>query len=165
MNNKVRCFIILIGLLISVAVKSQTYEFFQTKNYHNQLRLNTKTGEVYQVQDDGGSWIICSHITPSSTTPYRYWLYPTRNMWTWILVDLFTGKIWQCQYSVESSDGQFAIPINSQILSYTEHSKFEVKPMVSMYQFYLINNDTGEMWQFQWSTDSNDGYRWIKKIN
>lgn len=165
MNDKARCYIILIGLLICVAVKSQTYEFFQTKNYHNQLRLNTKTGEIYQVQDDGGSWIICSHVTPSSTIPYRYWLYPTRNMWTWILVDLFTGKIWQCQYSVESSGGQFAIPINSQILSYTEYSKFEVKPMVSMYQFYLVNRDTGEMWQFQWSTDSDDNYRWIKKIN
>ena len=37
--------------------------------------------------------------------------------------------------------------------------------MVSMYQFYLVNRDTGEMWQFQWSTDSNDNYRWIKKIN
>lgn len=34
-----------------------------------------------------------------------------------------------------------------------------------MYQFYLINKDTGEMWQFQWSTKSEDGYRWIKKIN
>ena len=26
---------------------------YQTRNYHNQLRLNTATGEVLQVQDDG----------------------------------------------------------------------------------------------------------------
>jgi len=26
----------------------------------NQLRLNTMTGEVQQIQDDGQSWIVCS---------------------------------------------------------------------------------------------------------
>lgn len=66
------------GLLVNVLVKSQTYEFFQTNNFHNQLRLNTLTGEVYQIQDNGGA---------------------------------------------------------------------------------------GEMWQFQWSTNSDNGYRWINKIN
>jgi hypothetical protein len=66
---------------------------------------------------------------------------------------------------VESNGGQMSIPINREVLSYTEHSKFEVKPMVSMYQFYLINKESGEMWQFQWSTDDDDSYRWIKKIN
>ena len=163
--KNLRFTILFVSLLWSITALSQTYEFFQTQNYHNQLRLNTMTGEVYQVQDDGGMWMVCSAITPSSSTPYRYWLYPTRNIWTYILVDLFTGKIWQCQFSVDSDNGQMSVPINREVLSYSEHSKFEVKPMVSMYQFYLINKDTGEMWQFQWSTKSEDGYRWIKKIN
>ena len=30
---------------------------------------------------------------------------------------------------------------------------------------YLINKDTGEMWKFQWSNESDEDYRWIKKIN
>ena len=164
MNNLLRIIILTIGLSVNLTLRSQTYEFFQTRNYHNQLRLNTKTGEVYQVQDDGGSWIVNNAFTPESTTPYRYWLYPTQNMWTFILVDMFTGKLWQTQYSVEG-DNRFSVPINENTLSYTERAKFEIKPMISMYQYYLINKDTGEMWQFQWSTKSEDGYRWIKKIN
>ena len=164
MKNLFRIVILMIGLSINLTMRSQTYEFFQTQNYHNQLRLNTKTGEVYQVQDDGGSWIVNEAFTPESTTPYRYWLYPTQNMWTFILVDMFTGKLWQTQYSVKG-DNRFSVPINENTLSYTEHAKFEIKPMISMYQYYLINKDTGEMWQFQWSTKSEDGYRWIKKIN
>lgn len=158
-------FLCLCFLLSSIPCDSQTYEFFQTRNYHNQLRLNTKTGEVYQVQDNGGSWIINSAFTPESSKPYRYWLYSTENFWTYILLDSFTGKIWQTQFTVDENGSRFSIPINETILSYTEYSKFEVKPMVSMFQFYLINKDTGEMWQFQWSTNSDDGYRWIKKIN
>ena len=58
MNNLLRIIILTIGLSVNLTLRSQTYEFFQTRNYHNQLRLNTKTGEVYQVQDDGGSWIV-----------------------------------------------------------------------------------------------------------
>jgi len=40
-------------IFISLKINSQTYKFYQTDNVHNQLKLNTKTGEVYQVQDDG----------------------------------------------------------------------------------------------------------------
>ena len=72
MNNRLRIIILTIGLSVNLTMRSQTYEFFQTRNYHNQLRLNTKTGEVYQVQDDGGSWIVNNAFTPESTTPYRY---------------------------------------------------------------------------------------------
>ena len=38
---------------------AQTYKMYQTRNYHNLLRLNTATGEVLQVQDGGQSWKIC----------------------------------------------------------------------------------------------------------
>lgn len=36
-----------------ISLFAQTYKMYQTRNYHNQLRLNTATGEVLQVQDDG----------------------------------------------------------------------------------------------------------------
>lgn len=44
-----------------ISLFAQTYKMYQTRNYHNQLRLNTATGEVLQVQDDGQSWKICGH--------------------------------------------------------------------------------------------------------
>ena len=116
-----------------------------------------------QVQDDGGSWYVCYAQTPDETITDRYFLYPTKNMWTFILVDSFYGKLWQCQFSVDGAEYIFSVPINETILSYSKYSKFEISPMTSMYQFYLTNGDTGEMWQFQWTTDGPE-YRWIKKI-
>ena len=38
---------------MSISLFTQTYKMYQTRNYYNQLRLNTATGEVLQVQDDG----------------------------------------------------------------------------------------------------------------
>ena len=38
-----------------ISLFAQTYKMYQTRNYHNQLRLNTATGEVLQMQDDGQS--------------------------------------------------------------------------------------------------------------
>lgn len=43
------------------------------------------------------------------------------------------------------------------------NSVFTIQPLVSMYQYYLINEQNGDMWMFQWST-SGDEYRWIKKF-
>ena len=83
--------IFVISMLWNIAARSQTYEFFQAQNYHNQLRLNTLTGEVYQVQDDDGMWLVCSAITPTSPTPCQYWLYPT-------------GEMWQFRWSTENDD-------------------------------------------------------------
>ena len=155
---------ILMTCLMTIYAQAQTYKFYQTQNYHNQLRLNTKTGEVYQIQDNGLTMLVNSAITPDSDTPYRYFLVETRNIWTFILVDSFTGKIWQTQFSIKGSEYRFSIPINDRSLSNSKVSKFSVQPMTSMYQFYLINEDTGEMWKFQWTNKKNDSYRWIEKI-
>ncbi len=140
-----------------------TYKFFKTQNIHNQLRLNTKTGEVMQIQDDGQSWYVNYPETPSGET-FRYWLYETQNMWTFILLDTFTGKLWQCQYSVEGSQYIFTTPINETALVSGSTRRFTIEPMTSMFQYYLIDNETGAMWQFQWSTESDEGYRWIKRL-
>ena len=164
MKHILKTFALFFILTVSVVAKAQTYEFFQTRNYHNQLRLNTKTGEVYQVQDDGGCWLVNKAITPKSVTPKRYNLYPTKNIWTFILIDTFTGKLWQTQFTVDAEGSRFSIPINEKVLSNSKRSIFEVKPMLSMYQFYLINSNTGEMWKFQWTTENDESYRWIEKL-
>ncbi|GAB6390909.1 MAG: hypothetical protein MdMp014T_0282 [Treponematales bacterium] len=149
-------------LLLSVFVHAQTYKLYQTDNIHNQLRLNTKTGEVYQVQDDGQTFLVHPATTPNNNKSNRYALYKTKNIWTFILLDTFTGKLWQCQFSVEGTDYIFSIVINPYSLSFTERSKFTIEPLVSMFQYYLINEETGKMWKFQWSAKGDD-YRWIEE--
>ena len=155
--------IVIFALFFSFGVHAQTYKFYQTQNIHNQLRLNTKTGEVYQIQNDGLSFLVHSASTPWNENPNRYALYETKNMWTFILLDKYSGKLWQCQYSVKGDDYRASWVINSNILSYTDTNKFTIQPLTSMYQYYLINDETGEMWKFQWSTKGED-YRWIEKF-
>lgn len=153
-------------VLLSIGAFAQneyisTFKFFKTQNIHNQLRLNTKTGEVIQMQDDGQEFVLNYGITPENKT-FRYWLYETQNMWTFILLDTFTGKLWQCQYSVKGVDYIFTIPINERTLVDGTSNRFSIEPMTSMYQYYLIDNETGNMWKFQWSTKGDD-YRWIER--
>ena len=91
-------FITLIFLMLGISSQAQTYKLYQTDNIHNQLRLNTKTGEVYQIQDDGQKFVINYAVTPDNESANRYMLYKTRNIWTFILLDRWTGKLWQCQF-------------------------------------------------------------------
>ncbi len=151
----------LVVLLVTVNGYAKTFEFYQTQNIHNKIRLNNKTGELYQIQSDGLKVKIQSGITPKSSAT-RYSLYETKNMWNYILLDNFSGKLWQCQYSVDANSHRGCITINNKALSSTNRSKFTIEPMTSMFQFYLVNQDSGEMWQFQWNF--NEDYRWIKKL-
>lgn len=153
-------FLLLITLL-SFSANAQTYKLYQTQNIHNQLKLNTRTGQIYQIQDDGQSFLVCSALTPNGNKS-RYCLYQTKNIWTYILLDQITGKLWQCQYSVEGDEYRGIWVINSTVLSNTDSNKFTIEPLTSMFQYYLVNQDTGELWKFQWSTKGDD-YRWIEK--
>jgi hypothetical protein len=148
---------------LSVTLHAQTYKFFQTDNINNQLRLNTKTGELYQIQTDGQTFLVRQATTPDDEIPNRYSLYKTKNMWTYILLDTFTGKLWQCQYSIKGNEYRSSWIINSRNFSTTETSKFIIQPLTSMYQYYLINEETGDMWKFQWSTQGSE-YRWIERF-
>lgn len=161
--NIMRNLVLFLFILFGLNANAQTYKFYQTKNIHNQLRLNTKTGEVYQIQDDGQRYVINYAVTPDNEFENRYMLYETKNIWTFILLDRCTGKLWQCQYSVKSVDEMITVVINNKILSNSDKPIFTIEPLVSMYQFYLINESNGDMWKFQWST-SGDDYRWIEKI-
>jgi hypothetical protein len=145
-------------------VNAQVYRMYQTKNIHNQLRLNTRTGEVSQIQDDGQIFTIVLDITPNNKIEGRYSLTKTENMWTYILLDKFSGKLWQIQFSVQGTEYMGYCEINSNALSTTDTKKFTIQPLTSMYQFYLINNENGDMWKFQWTSDGPE-YRWIQKFN
>lgn len=155
--------IFICAFIICSFSSAQTYILYDTDNIHNQLRLNTKTGEVYQIQNDGQKFIVHGPVTRQNETVNRYALYKTENIWTFILLDTFNGKLWQCQFSVQGDEYRGSWVINPYQLSATPRAKFTIQPLTSMFQFYLINEDNGEMWKFQWSTKGED-YRWIEKM-
>lgn len=155
--------ITMIVVLTTMTAWAQTYKFYQTDNIHNQLRLNTKTGEVMQIQDDNQTFLVHPSTTQDNEISNKYELFKTKNMWTYILLDKDTGKLWQCQYSVKGNEYRSSWAINLVDLSSSKHSRFTIQPLTSMYQYYLIDEETGEMWKFQWTTDG-ENYRWIVKF-
>src|SRR6218665_3406559 len=116
--------ILIFGLFLCFSTNAQTYRFYQTDNIHNQLKLNTKTGEIHQVQSDGKVFLVHEESTPFNEKPNRYALYKTQNMWTYILLDKFSGRLWQCQYSVKGVEYIASWVINDYELSDTETNKF-----------------------------------------
>lgn len=150
-------------LFIPNILFSQNYKLYKTENINNQLRLNTKTGEIYQIQNDGQRFLITKGISPQNNITNRFSLTQTKNMWNFILLDEFNGRLYQVQYSVEGDNYRGVFPINIKSLSSTQKRKFSIQPLTSMFQYYLINNDNGEMWKFQWSTNG-DEERWIEKF-
>ena len=84
-------------------------------------------------------------------------------MWNFILLDSYTGRLWQVQYSSKDLDNLMCIPINDVELAKYTQPIFYIQPLTSMYQYYLVDGNTGELWKFQWSTKGND-YRWIEKM-
>ena len=99
-----KLFVLFALMVIASTSYAQVYKMYKTRNYHNQLRLNTMTGEVQQIQDDGQSWEICSAREILGDKEGRFRLYETQNMWTFIMLDTYTGKNWQVQFSVKGED-------------------------------------------------------------
>lgn len=59
--NKILLVICMLLTFFSLSF-GKPYEMYPTRNIHNQLQLNTKTGEIKQIQDDGQQWTICNEI-------------------------------------------------------------------------------------------------------
>lgn len=152
-----RIFLTIIFVLCTSIVFGQTYKMYSTQNYHNKLRLNTKTGEVIQIQDDGQSWTICDGIEFYSENEGRFCLSETQNMWNFIMLDTYTGRTWQVQFSVKGTDYMFTMPINTYRLAYpTEKSewinRFRLYETQNMWNFILLDTYDGRLWQVQYST-------------
>lgn len=76
---------------------------YPTKNYHNQLRLNTATGEIQQIQDDGQSWMICTAKEAYGDKEGRFercifYIQPLTSMYQYYLINDKTGGMWKFQW-------------------------------------------------------------------
>lgn len=93
------------------------YKLYPTSNMWTFIKLDTRNGKMWQVQFSvkGDDYRFES---PLNTTPLisngdkigRFDLYPTQNMYNFILLDGLDGKTWQVQWSTEP-ENQAIIPI------------------------------------------------------
>lgn len=101
----------------SAPVCNATYQLFSTQNMWTFIKLNTRDGRMWQVQYDvkGSERFEVNLNTTSFATKEeerdgRFTLYPTQNMWTFILLDQIDGRMWQVQWSMKE-DSRFVIQI------------------------------------------------------
>lgn len=92
----------------------------------------------------------------------RYKLYPTENLYTFLLLDTQTGMIDKVQWNLDTKK-EFTVSINSVDLSYGYGPGcFELYPTQNMYQFVLLDKLYGRTWHVQWGM--NEDERWIRRI-
>ena len=95
------------------------YKLYPTKNMWTFIKLNTSNGQMWQVQfsinDEGKRG---ENILSLSRLAYgkdavngRFELYPTENMYNFILLDQIDGRSWQVQWSFDYMN-RGILPIN-----------------------------------------------------
>jgi len=94
-----------------------------------------------------------------------YRLFPTKNMWTFIKLNTRNGKMWQVQYTVNDKN-RFETYLNTISLiakDNEENGRFTLYPTQNTYNFILVDQIDGRLWQAQWSIKSEN--RGIIPIN
>lgn len=95
-------------------------------------------------------------FTQNPNATYR--LFPTTNMWIFIKLNTADGRMWLVQYSTKSGD-QLEIPL-SRIERAEESEKkdgrFTLYATQNMYNFILLDQIDGRVWQVQWSTEGDN---------
>ena len=88
----------------------QRYKLYQTDNIYTFLQLDTKTGMIEQVQwsldsdNEGSVSINIEDLTYGlGFGSGSFELYPTKNMYQYLLLDKTTGRKWHVQWGMESS--------------------------------------------------------------
>ena len=103
-------------------------------------------------------------ITVSPDT-CNFRLYPTENIYNHLKLDTRNGRIWQVQFSVRDSGSRLEVSINSDKLVFSEDEKvgrFFLFPTQNFYNFLLLDQVDGRVWQVQWGID--DDHRFIRRI-
>ena len=90
--------------------QSQRFELYPTQNSFNFLKLDKKTGKIYQVQwslEGEKEFSITLNgidLSQFSTDGNCFKLYPTKNMWQFILLDGASGRAWHVQWGFDEKN-------------------------------------------------------------
>ena len=93
-------------------LREPRYQLFPTQNKWTFLKLDTMTGQIWHVQYTVDStpnmqYVLDDNIRISSWEEAicgRFTLYPTQNMYNFILLDTIDGRCWQVQWNIEEKN-------------------------------------------------------------
>ncbi|MBL7838196.1 MAG: hypothetical protein JNM67_11825 [Bacteroidetes bacterium] len=87
------------------------YRLYPTQNVWNFIKLDTRTGLMWQVQyslDRGGRMTVDLNsdtlVSNDKQVDGRFTLVPTQNISNFILLDQIDGKTWQVQWAIDSKN-------------------------------------------------------------
>jgi hypothetical protein len=91
---------------------------FPTQNYWTFIKLDTRNGKIWQVHfsisevSESGELIIndISLVSKEEESNGRFTLYPTENIYNFLLLDQIDGRVFQAQWSMEEKN-RWVIPI------------------------------------------------------
>lgn len=92
------------------------YRLFSTRNMYTFIKLNTRNGQMWQVQWSTGDntfqypLSLESRVSSEEEKNGRFFLYPTTNIYNFILLDQIDGRAWQVQWNTEE-ENRMVIPI------------------------------------------------------
>ena len=89
-----------------------TYRLFSTRNMYTFIKLNTRNGQMWQVQwsTKGSDYRFetklseTSQVNKENEQDGRFFLYPTTNIYNFILLDQIDGRAWQVQWGNNEED-------------------------------------------------------------
>jgi len=96
------------------------------------------------------------NISTDSSVVYR--LFATRNMYTFIKLNTRNGKMWQVQWGTESKY-QFESTLSDVSRANNNEEKngrFFLYPTTNRYNFILLDQIDGRVWQVQWSLEAKE---------
>ena len=88
--------------------KAVAYRLFPTQNMWTFIKLDTRNGRMWQVQFHLEANLrfetflnLEPQVTKENEVNERFTLYPTQNIYNFILLDQLDGRTWQVQWSTE----------------------------------------------------------------
>ena len=97
--------------------------------------------------------------SPDNNVNFR--LFQTNNAWTFLKLDTRNGIISHVQYSTDSNQMQY--PLNNEPLAEGEDAipgRFFLYPTENSFNFLLLDQIDGRVWQVQWNQDESKRGIW-----
>lgn len=88
-----------------------------------------------------------------------YQLFPTKNFWTFIKLNTRNGKMWQVHFGIKDTDARTTLDLNKIPLVSEEkemNGRFTLYPSENTFNFLLLDQIDGNVYQVQWSTEENN---------
>ena len=127
MKNLVYTFLFVLGAIFNSNAESSivvaptntvtnNYVLYPTTNVYTFLKLDTRNGKIWQLQysmdENEFEVALNSRELVTNGKPGQFALYPTSNLWTFILLDTINGDTYHVQWS-QDAEQRVVVPIKS----------------------------------------------------